>query len=79
MTNDSNQGVALRRSGTLGRSRFLSALCGVIGPVILVASFVINPAPPSDYTPTQLQAFALRHHNGIVLGGWLQGMGSLNA
>jgi hypothetical protein len=24
-----------------------------------------------------LREFAVRHHNGIVLGGWLQGMGSL--
>jgi hypothetical protein len=56
---------------------FLTALCGIIGPVILVASFVINPAPPASYTITQLRDFALQHHNGIVLGGWLQGIGSL--
>jgi hypothetical protein len=54
-----------------------AALSGIIGPVILVASFVINPAPPADYTTSQLRDFAVRHHNGIVLGGWLQGMGSL--
>jgi len=59
------------------QSHILTALCGIIGPVILVASFVINPAPPADYSVTQLRDFALQHHNGIVLGGWLQGMGSL--
>jgi hypothetical protein len=26
--------------------RIPTALCGIVGPVILVASFVINPAPP---------------------------------
>lgn len=57
--------------------RRLTALCGVVGPVILVVSFVINPAPPAEFTVTQLRAFAIRHHNGIVLGGWLQGIGSL--
>ena len=57
--------------------RILAALCGVIGPVILVGSFVINPAPPADYTVAQLRDFAIQHHNGIVLGGWLQGIGSL--
>jgi hypothetical protein len=62
---------------TSRRSTILTAICGIIGPVILVASFVINPAPPANYTVPQLQEFAVQHHNGIVLGGWLQGMGSL--
>ena len=57
--------------------RNLAALCGIIGPVILVGSFVINQAPPAGYTIAQLQDFTLQHHNGIVLGGWLQGIGSL--
>ena len=55
----------------------LIALCGIIGPVILVLSFVINPAPPADYSIPQLRDFAQQHHNGIVMGGWLQGIGSL--
>jgi hypothetical protein len=55
----------------------LTAICGILGPAILVASFVINPAPPADYTTDQLRDFATQHHNRIVLGGWLQGMGSL--
>lgn len=62
---------------SIPQSYILTTLCGIIGPVILVASFVINPAPPADYTTTQLHNFAIQHHNGIVLGGWLQGMGSL--
>jgi hypothetical protein len=63
--------VSTRQSDTL------TALCGIIGPVILVASFAINPAPPADFTTSQLRDFAIQHHNGIVFGGWLQGMGSL--
>src|SRR5215510_3342286 len=59
------------------QSHILIALCGIFGPVILVASFIINPAPPADYTADQLREFAIQHHNGIVFGGWLQGMGSL--
>jgi hypothetical protein len=62
---------------TKRRSDLLTAICGIIGPAILVTSFLINPAPPADYTTDQLRDFAIRHHNGIVLGGWLQGMGSL--
>ena len=55
----------------------LTGVCGLLGPVILVASFFINPGPPADYTITQLRDFAVQHHDGIVFGGWLQGMGSL--
>jgi hypothetical protein len=57
--------------------RLLAGLCGVLGPVTLVTSFLINPAPPADATAEQLAAFGVAHHNTIVLGGWLQGMGSL--
>src|SRR5215470_2115778 len=70
--------LALRRkSMSTQQSYILIALCGVLGPVILIASFIINPAPPVDYTVAQLREFAVQHHNGIVFGGWLQGMGSL--
>jgi hypothetical protein len=62
---------------SIDNSRVPAALSGIIGPVILVASFLINPAPPADSTTSQLRDFAVRHHGGIVLGGWLQGMGSL--
>jgi hypothetical protein len=73
---ESDQRAGLRvRAST--RSRLLVAVCGILGPVILVASFVINPAPPVAYSVAQLRNFALQHHDGIVLGGWLQGMGSL--
>lgn len=59
------------------RAQFLVTLCGILGPLILVASFVINPAPPAGSTIPQLRDFAVRHHDAIVLGGWLQGVGSL--
>jgi hypothetical protein len=45
--------------------------------VILVTSFTINPAPSAESTVSQLRDFAIQHHNSIVLGGWLQAMGSL--
>ena len=62
---------------TTRQFRFLTALCGIVGPVTLVASFLINPAPPADASVAQLTEFAHRHYSTIVLGGWLQGMGSL--
>jgi hypothetical protein len=62
---------------TTQQFRLLAALCGIIGPVTLVGSFLINPAPPADASVAQLREFAHRHHSTIVLGAWLQGMGSL--
>ena len=57
--------------------RIVSGLCGIFGAVALVSSFVMNPAPPAEFTVSQLRDFAVQHHNGIVFGAWLQGMGSL--
>ena len=59
------------------RAHILAALCGMLGPVTLVSSFVINPAPPATATIEQLRSFAIQHQTTIVLGGWLQGIGSL--
>ena len=59
------------------RAQVLLALCGMLGPVTLVSSFVINPAPPVTATIEQLRSFAVEHQTTIVLGGWLQGVGSL--
>jgi hypothetical protein len=55
----------------------LTALCGVLGTLTLIGSFFVNPGPPPDATVAQLVDFATRHHTTIVLGGWLQGIGSL--
>jgi hypothetical protein len=57
--------------------RIATGMIGLVGPVVLVSSFAINPAPPADATIAQLHEFAMQHHTGIALGGWLQGMGSL--
>jgi hypothetical protein len=59
------------------RLRIVAGLCGIFGAVVLVSSFVMNPAPPAEFSVSQLRDFAVQHHNGIVFGAWLQGMGSL--
>jgi hypothetical protein len=59
------------------RLRIVAGLCGIFGAIALVSSFVMNPAPPAEFTASQLRDFAVLHHNGIVFGAWLQGMGSL--
>jgi hypothetical protein len=57
--------------------RIAAGLCGIFGAIALVSSFIMNPAPPAEFTVPQLRDFAVQHHNAIVFGAWLQGMGSL--
>ena len=57
--------------------QIVAGLCGILGAVALVSSFIMNPAPPADFSLAQLREFAIQHHSGIVFGAWLQGMGSL--
>jgi len=57
--------------------RVMTAACGALGTITLIGSFGINPAPPADASVAQLAEFAIQHHTTIVLGGWLQGIGSL--
>ena len=57
--------------------RIVAGLCGILGAVALVSSFLMNPAPPADFSAAQLRDFAVQHHNSIVFGAWLQGIGSM--
>ena len=57
--------------------RTVAGLCGILGAMVLVSSFLMNPAPPADFSLAQLRDFAVHHHNGIVFGAWLQGIGSM--
>src|SRR6266852_2567343 len=52
--------------------RILSALCGILGVIMLIPSFLINPGPPSNPTVAQLIAFGNQYHNSILIGAWLQ-------
>jgi len=59
------------------RNHILAGLCGIVGAIVLGASFAINPAPPANSTTAQLADFAVQHHNTIVFSSWMQGTGSL--
>ncbi len=61
----------------LKNTYILAAFSGIVGPIVLVASFMLNPAPPATDTTAQLRDFTLQHHYQIAFGGWLQGTGSL--
>ena len=55
----------------------LAGLSGLVGPVLLVASFRMNPAPPPGLTTAALAAWAAPREGIILLSAWMQGMGSL--
>jgi hypothetical protein len=52
--------------------RILTALCGILGVTMLIASFIINPGPPPNPTVAQLIAFGNQYHSSILIGAWLQ-------
>jgi len=57
--------------------RILAALSGIIGVILLVISFDINPGPPANATTAQLIAFANQNSTSILWGAWLQAVGPL--
>lgn len=57
--------------------RLMAGLCGIAGPIALVASFWMNPAPPSGLSPDALVQWAAPRVGSLLLGGWMQGIGSL--
>ncbi len=52
--------------------RILTALACIIGVVMLITSFVINPGPPPNTTVAQLIAFGNQYRNSVLVGAWLQ-------
>jgi hypothetical protein len=56
--------------------RVAAGACGVVGPIVLVASFAINPAPPPGLGVVALAAWAAQHHGLMLFGEWMQGAGS---
>jgi hypothetical protein len=57
--------------------RTLSALSGIVGAIMLITSFSINPGPPSNATSAQLIAFGNQYFTSVLWGAWLQAVGPL--
>jgi hypothetical protein len=53
----------------------LSALSCIVGVVLLVLSFALNPAPPPDTGAAGLMRFGHQHFSHILWGAWLQAVG----
>ncbi len=52
--------------------RILTAVSGIVGVVMLITSFTLNPGPPPNPTAAQLAAFGAQYRNLILIGAWLQ-------
>jgi hypothetical protein len=52
-------------------------MCGILGVLALVASFNVNPGPPANANIAQVVDFGRQYHDSILVGAWLQGIGSL--
>jgi hypothetical protein len=67
----------------LGRalsSKLFVRLCGFIcvaGVIMIIVSFNVNPGPPSNATLAQVIAYGQASHTSILLGSWLQALGSV--
>src|SRR6266581_1763699 len=57
--------------------RMLSALSAIVGVIMLITSFSLNPGPPSNATGAQLIAFGNQYYTSILWGAWLQAVGPL--
>jgi hypothetical protein len=57
--------------------RRLVGLSGIVGPIVLVGSFAMNPAPPPGLSAAALAAWAAPRAGLLMFGGWTQGIGSL--
>jgi hypothetical protein len=53
----------------------LSAISGIIGVIMLVVSFNINPGPPQGASYEQLLTFGHQYYASILWGAWLQTIG----
>ncbi len=53
----------------------LGGISGIIGVILLVVSFNINPGPPQDASYEQLLSFGHQYYASILWGAWLQTIG----
>ncbi len=55
----------------------LTGICGLLGVVILISGFSLNPGPPVGASVSQVIVFEQQHRTAILLGGWMQDIGAL--
>jgi hypothetical protein len=53
----------------------LAGLSCIVGVVLLILSFSLNPGPPPDATSGQLVRFGHQYYASVLWGAWLQAVG----
>jgi hypothetical protein len=53
----------------------LSGLSGIVGVVLILVSFNINPGPPPGATSADLVKFGQQYYASVLWGAWLQAVG----
>jgi hypothetical protein len=53
----------------------LSGLSGIVGVVLIMVSFNINPGPPPGATSAELMKFGQQYYASVLWGAWLQAVG----
>jgi hypothetical protein len=53
----------------------LAGLSCIVGVVLLILSFSLNPGPPPDATSAQLVTFGHQYYASVLWGAWLQAVG----
>ena len=61
--------------GAERRFLILSGLSGVLGVVLLIVSFAINPPPPAGASSAELVRWGREHYVAGLSGAWLQAVG----
>lgn len=64
-------------SGFISKRSFcvFSGLSGIVGVVLILVSFNINPGPPPGATSTELVKFGQQYYTSVLWGAWLQAVG----
>jgi hypothetical protein len=52
-----------------------SGICGILGVIMILISFNINPGPPAGASYEQLLSFGKKYYASILWGAWLQTIG----
>lgn len=60
------------------RTRWLAAICGIAGVIMLTAHFLIpGGVPPDSSGLPRIAAFARGHHDAVLVSAWLQVTGAI--
>ena len=65
-----DRGLISKRSFSI-----FSGLSGIVGVILILVSFNINPGPPPGATSAELMKFGQQYYASVLWGAWLQAVG----